>query len=117
MIVEKNTYNDPDGTLGWVECIFDSSNILTSTYFPKTQTLYIAFFRGGVYTYLNVDQDFYDRFESSESQGKFFVTELKNNPKYPYQKSFKLFESEIERAKEVINQWKKQKENQQQLNS
>lgn len=117
MIVEKNTYNDPDGSLGWIECIFDSSNILISTYFPKTQTLYIAFNRGGVYMYGNVDMEVYQKFETSDSQGKFFVSEIKNNPNFPYQKSYKLFESEIERAKEVIKEWKTKNENQQQLNS
>lgn len=114
MIVEKNTYNDPDGTIGWIETIFDSSNILYTTYFPKTKILYIAFARGGVYSYINVDQEFYDRFETTESQGKFFVSEIKNNPKYPYQKSFKLFESEISRAKVTIEKWKKNKEENQQ---
>ena len=116
MIVQKSVFNDPDGSLGWIECIFESSNILTSTYFPKTQTLYLAFNRGGVYTYYNIDELFYNKFESSDSQGKFFINEIKNNNKFPCEKSFKLFESEISKAKIVIEEWKKTQENLQQQN-
>ena len=106
MIVEKKNFNDEDGTLGWIQCIFDSSNILTSIYFPKTNVLYISFNRGGTYKYTHVPEEIYNKFENSESQGKFFVTEIKNKPEYPYSREYNLYKSEIEEAKNVIQEWK-----------
>lgn len=105
MIVQKKTHKDEDDSIGYIECIFDSSNILMSTYFPTTEILYISFNRGGVYSYGNVDQKLYDQFESSDSQGKFFVKEIKGGD-HPFRKEFKLFESEITAAKDVLNEWK-----------
>lgn len=108
MIVKEKIYNDEDGSVGYCESIYNSSNILTSTYFPKTKILYIAFNRGSVYSYGNIDSNVYEEFKKSDSQGKFFITEIKKNPdKYPFLKEFKLFQSEIEDAKKVINEWKK----------
>lgn len=105
MIVQKKTHTEEDGETGYVECIFDSSNILMSTYFPLTETLYVSFNRGGVYSYGSVDQELYDQFESSDSQGKFFMKEIKT-ANHPFRKEFKLFESEITAAKDILNEWK-----------
>ena len=105
MIVQKKTHNEEDGSIGYIECIYDSSNILMSTYFPMNETLYVSFNRGGVYSYGSVDQEKYDQFESSDSQGKFFVKEIKGGD-HPFRKEFKLFESEITAAKDVLNEWK-----------
>ena len=106
MIVNKKTHTEDDGSVGYIECIFDSSNILMSIYFPKNKTLYISFNRGGVYSYTNVDQELYDRFENSDSQGKFFVNEIKKNDKHQFRKEYTLYASEVEDAKKILNEWK-----------
>ena len=105
MIVQKKTHTEEDGSTGYVECIFDSYNILMSTYFPNTETLYVSFNRGGVYSYGSVNQELYDEFESSDSQGKFFVKKIKAAG-LPFRKEFKLFESEINAAKDILEEWK-----------
>lgn len=110
MIVNRHEHFDEDETLGWVECIFESSNILTTTYFPKTNVLYITFKRGGTYKYLNVDNDFYSKFENAESQGKFFINEMKNNENIPYERAFQAFDSEINEAEKIIEENRKKRE-------
>jgi len=105
MIVKKTIHLEEDGSEGYVECIFDSSNILMSTYFPLNETLYISFNRGGVYSYGGVGQEKYDQFELSDSQGKFFIKEIKGGD-HPFKNEYKLFESEITAAKDILNEWK-----------
>lgn len=107
MLVKENIHKEKDGSIGYYETIYDSSNILTSTYFPKTNILFIAFNKGSVYSYGNISSEIFENFKNSESQGKFFIKEIKNNPnKYPFLKEFKLFESEINDAKKIIKEWK-----------
>ena len=106
MIVRKTEHKEKDNSTGWIECIYESSNILMSTYLPKKNVLYISFVRGGVYSYTNISNEIYEKFESSDSQGKFFINEIKNNEKHPYAKEFKLFKSEVEDAKRIIKEWK-----------
>jgi hypothetical protein len=110
MIVSNKIHEEKDGSVGYIENVYDSSNILTSTYFPKTNIMYIAFNRGGVYSYGNISKELHEQFVNAESQGKFFVKEIKNNDAYPFLKEFKLFESEINDAKKLIEEWR---ENQQ----
>jgi hypothetical protein len=110
MIVNKKIINDEDESIGYVECIYDSSNLLTSTYFPKTNVLYISFHKGGTYKYLNISEEFYNKFEKSESQGKFFINEIKSKVEYPFSKEFKLYENEINDAKNIVKEWKEAKE-------
>ncbi len=112
MIVQKKINKEEDQTVGYIECIFESSNILMTTYFPKTELLYVSFNRGGVYSYGNVNEEKYNQFETSDSQGKFFVKEIKGGD-HPFRKEFKLFDSEVKEAKNILNEWK---ENQQQKN-
>jgi len=89
----------------FIESIYESSNILMSTYFPKTNKLFIHFNRGGTYSYTNIDEGLYKDFENADSQGKFFLANIKKNPnKYPYAKEYKLTESEIKNAKSVIKE-------------
>lgn len=110
MIVKKTTHLEEDQSEGYIECIYDSSNILMSVYFPKNNLLYISFNRGGVYSYTNVDRELYDNFENSDSQGKFFVNEIKKNSIHEVRKEYTLYTSEVEDAKKILNEWK---ENQQ----
>lgn len=106
IIQRKESFDEDDGKLGYVETIFESSNILMSTYFPKTKTLYLAFNYGQTYRYDNVDEELFREFETAESQGKLFNSKIKNNDKIPYQKAYKMFDSELEDAKTIIKEWK-----------
>ena len=106
MIIKKQTYNDPDGTLGYVETIFESSNILMTTYFPKTETLFISFNNGHTYSYQNINEEVYSEFEKADSQGKYFNSKIKNNNDYPYMRKYKLFERELKEAKTIVKEWK-----------
>ncbi len=53
-----------------VKAIYESSNILASTYEPSKKDLTIIFKRGASYTYKNVDKTDYFRFETADSQGE-----------------------------------------------
>jgi hypothetical protein len=113
MIIErKETIDDDDGKLGVIDTIFESSNILRSIYFPKTNTLYLSFSYGQTYRYDNVDNELYENFEKADSQGKYFNSNIKNNSAIPYQRSYKLYDSEIEDTKKIISEWKEKKKNQ-----
>lgn len=101
MLVEEKTFKESDGSIGYYEAIFDSSNILQTTYFPKQNRLYISFNRGGVYSYENVDNEKYEEFKTAESQGKYFIEEIKKkSDKHPYRKEFSLYPEEIKDLKE-----------------
>lgn len=115
MIVERKEYIDPDDTLGYVETIFNSSNILMSIYFPKTSTLFISFNNGHTYQYDNVTKEIYDEFENAESQGKYFNTKIRNKKEFPYIRKYSLYDNEIKQAKKQVNEWKEK--NQQEKNS
>jgi len=104
MLVERKEILNEDGSIGYIEAVFDSDNILKTTYFHQAQRLYIAFNRGGTYSYENVTPDMYQQFENAESQGKFFHQNIRNNPKYPYRKEFTLYPNEIAEAKQIIEE-------------
>jgi len=104
MLIQRKEHNDEDGSIGWIESIFSSSNVLTTTYFPKRSKLYIAFKRGGVYSYTNINEEFYAEFENAESQGEFFVSKIRNKNKYPYAKEYKLLGGEVDAAKKIIKE-------------
>ena len=111
MLVEEKKFKQDDGSIGYYEAIFDSSNILKTTYFPKQNRLYVSFNRGGVYSYENVDNEKYEEFKDAESQGKYFIKEIKNDPsKYPYRKEFTLYPDEVKNLKEERDQTKKELE-------
>jgi hypothetical protein len=106
MLIERKEVLNEDGTVGYIEAIFNSDNILKTTYFRQAQRLYIAFNRGGTYSYENVTPELYEEFENAESQGKFFHQKLKNGNKHPYRKEFTLYPSEIAEAKQIIEEHK-----------
>lgn len=111
MIVEKKEYGtEANGT--YIECVFDSTNILRTTYFPMLRRLYISFNKGNVYSYSNINEDLYKEFENSDSQGKFFASNIRSNPNdYPVRKEFKLYPSEVEETKILIKEYKSNKDN------
>lgn len=68
---------------GLVEALYESSNIVASSYNKNEKDLTITFKNGGNYTYQGVSETDYVRFETAESQGKVLNSNLK---KYPFLK-------------------------------
>lgn len=102
MLVERKEILNEDKSIGYIEAVFSSDNVLKTTYFPSTQRLYIAFSRGHTYSYGNIPKEMYDEFENAESQGKFFHTKINNNRKYPYRKEFTLYPNEVQELKQIV---------------
>tara|TARA_R110001592_G_scaffold324469_5_gene604105 strand:+ start:1454 stop:1885 length:432 start_codon:yes stop_codon:yes gene_type:complete len=72
---------------GLVKAIYESSNIVASSYSKVKKDLNITFKHGGSYTYQGVAETDYIRFETAESQGKVLNSSLK---KYSYLKHDKV---------------------------
>ena len=108
MIVERNEILTEDGTIGYIETVFKSENILKTTYFPKDNRLYIAFSRGDTYSYANITPEFYQEFENAESHGKFFYKNI--NRKYIYRKEFTLYPTEVKDINEVVKNHKSEED-------
>jgi len=102
MLIERKEILNEDSSIGYIESVFESDNVLKSTYFPNNQRLYIAFSRGDTYSYGNVDLETYEEFENAESQGKFFYKHFNKNKKYPYRKEFTLYPNEVIELKEIV---------------
>jgi len=102
MIVERKEFQDTDGTIGYIEAVINSDNILKTTYFPNIQRLYIAFSRGHTYSYGNVTPELYLEFEEAESQGRFFHKKINGNKAHPYRKEFTLYPNEVKDLKEIV---------------
>lgn len=62
---------------GVVKCIYDSSNILESTYNNSTSELIVTFTSGNRYSYPGVSKTDHMRFEMADSQGKVFNSHIK----------------------------------------
>jgi hypothetical protein len=102
MIVERKEILNEDKSIGYIESVFKSDNILKTTYFPKMQRLYIAFSRGHTYSYENITPEFYEEFEDAESHGKFFYKNINKKDEYPYRKEFTLYPNEINELKNIV---------------
>lgn len=63
-----------------IDCLYDSSNILASSYNKENNDLTVTFKRGTQYIYRNVQQRDYVRFEAAESQGAVLNTHIKAYP-------------------------------------
>ena len=59
-----------------------SSNIIKTVYDTETKKLVVEFNNGFKYEYDDVPHQTYTKFRLSESQGKFFVTEISKAFKY-----------------------------------
>jgi hypothetical protein len=79
---------------GIVKGIYDSSNVKLSEYNQNTKDLTITFKRGGVYTYHDVANKDYFRFELADSQGVTFNTHIKP---YPFTKGESIDESAVKK--------------------
>jgi hypothetical protein len=110
MLVESKQILNEDGSVGYIEAIFKSDNILKTTYFLESQRLYIAFSRGHTYSYGNVSPELYEEFENAESHGKFFHQKINNNKAHPYRKEFTLYPYEVKEAKQIIEEHKKEED-------
>lgn len=91
---------------GKVEALYDSSNIVASSYDKLTKDLSVTFKNGGNYTYKSVLDTDYFRFETAESQGKVLNANLK---------SYTTIKNENVDIEEIISKIKKAKEDE--LNS
>jgi len=102
MLVERKEILNEDNSIGYIESVFKSDNILKTTYFPKMQRLYIAFSRGDTYSYGNISPEFYEEFEQAESHGKFFYKNINKKKQYPYRREFTLYPTEVKDLKEIV---------------
>ncbi len=102
MLVERKEFKEKDDSIGYIESVFNSDNVLKTTYFPSSQRLYIAFSRGHTYSYGNINPELYNEFEEAESQGKFFYKKINNNKSYPYRKEFTLYPKEVQDLKTIV---------------
>lgn len=111
MLVKEKKFQEEDGSIGYYDAVYDSTNILGTTYFPQRNALYISFNRGGVYSYANVTPELYEEFKAAESQGKFFAQTIKSQAKkHPYRKEFTLYPQEVADLKEVVDKNKEEME-------
>ena len=110
MLVERKEFQEKDGTTGYIESVFQSDNVLKTTYFPGSQKLYIAFSRGHTYSYGNISKELYLEFENAESQGIFFQKKINNNKSHPYRREYTLYPSEVQGLKETVEEKKIKKE-------
>ena len=111
MLIERKEILNEDGSIGYVESLFKSDNILKTTYFPSYNRLYIAFNRGGrTYSYANITPELYKEFEEAESTGKFFNSRINKNPNYSHRLEFTLYPNEMDDIKKIINEATKQKD-------
>jgi hypothetical protein len=66
---------------GFEICKYESTNITQTRYNPETKELIVFFGRAGrVFKYFPVEYDNYLFFKSSESQGKYFISNIQKNP-------------------------------------
>ena len=63
-----------------IECLYDSSNIIASSYDKSTRDLTITFNHGTQYIYTNVKNSDYLRLEIADSQGSIFNKFIKPYP-------------------------------------
>ena len=109
MLLDKKIIYNEDNSIGYIESIFNSDNVIKSIYFPTMYKLYIVFNRGGMYSYLNIKPELYSEFENSESQGKFFHANINNRKEFQYRKEFTLLPFELNEIKEIITNKKEDK--------
>jgi len=102
MLVERKEILNEDKSIGYIESVFNSDNVLKTTYFPGAQRLYIAFSRGHTYSYGNVSREMYNEFEAADSQGKYFHAKINNKSKFPTRKEFTLYPNEVRDLKQIV---------------
>jgi len=90
----------------YIESIYDSSNIVASKYIRESEILYIIFKNNKVYSYTPVNEELFNQFQLNESQGKFFISHIKNNPEISTIKEDSLLTEDynilVDKSKEVL---------------
>ena len=100
MLLDRKEIQKNNGDL-IIEGYYDSSNILKTAYIPNKEFMFIFFQNKLVYSYSNISKELYEKFENADSQGKFFISEIKKKPKlYNYLKEYTLYEFE---KQDIIN--------------
>lgn len=79
MAIKRTTI---DGTK--IICEIESSNLVRTEYNTETKKLITEFKNGAIYEYDELPHDVYAKFRLSESQGKFFNSNI--SKKYKYKK-------------------------------
>ena len=74
MILQRTEEN------GTINALYESSNVLASSYNKDKKELIITFNRGAQYVYAGVPATDYTRFEIDESQGKILNSHIKQYP-------------------------------------
>ena len=103
MLSKRKEIIDSDGSLGYIESVYFSDNVIKSTYFPKTKILYLTFNRGAMYSYTNIEQELYDEFESVDSQGSFLHSTILKKTNHTITKEFTLYPEELMEIKNYRN--------------
>lgn len=67
-----------------INVVINSSNIKSASFNTEDETLSLTFKTGAIYEYEKVPWIVFTKFRMSESQGKFFTTDI--NGKYKYKK-------------------------------
>jgi hypothetical protein len=67
-----------------IEVLVNSSNIKSAKYNTESKDLYVEFGNGALYEYKDVPWDKFTKFRMSESQGKYFSTNISKS--YTYKK-------------------------------
>lgn len=65
-----------------IEVQITSSNLKSSTYNTEEKTLLVEFNNGSIYQYDSVPWEIFTKFRMSESQGKYFNTNISKTYKY-----------------------------------
>lgn len=65
-----------------ISTVVSSSNISAAVYDTELKTLLITFNKGTQYQYEEVPWEIFTKFRMSESQGKFFISEIQKNYNY-----------------------------------
>jgi len=110
MLLNRKELNYKDGL--WYESLIESSNIIRVDYNTTQNKLYVYFKNKQVYSYTNVTKELYEQFENADSQGKFFIKNIRSNPnKYPYAFEFKFTDGELNEMNESIKEHKEKLKN------
>jgi hypothetical protein len=109
LLERKEAKRERDGLLV-IESYFDSTNIAKVNFIPDQRYMFIFFNNGLVYSYSNITEELYRNFEAAESQGKFFISEIKKKPNlYRHVREFKLYEFERQDIMQIIETLKEGK--------
>jgi len=107
MLLDRKEIKRERDNMTLIEAFFDSSNISKSNYYPDKKFMFIFFNNGLVYSYSNITEELYNNFENAESQGKFFITEIKKKPTiYRYLREYKLYDFEKQDIVQIIENLK-----------